>query len=124
MISECPIFEFKDNLPFVSLFPLVFYYDGLKPHKVHRNIDFPFKMVHFCTKTPNFNSEYLKNAQTIAKILKVLTKFIKKVYKNINILLKDAYADKICSKCTSVQWRDRALTMGHALLKKAILVGK
>ena len=73
----CPIFEFKDNLPFVSLFSLVFYYDGLKPHKVHRNIDFPFKMVRFCTKTPNFKSEYLKNAQIIAKILKVLTKFIK-----------------------------------------------
>ena len=50
-------------------------------------------MVYFCTKTPNFKTEYLKNAQIIAKILKVLTKFIKKVYKNLNILLKDAYAD-------------------------------
>ena len=59
-------------------------------------------MVHFCTKTPNFKSEYLKNAEVIAKILKVLTKFIKKVYKNLNILLKDAYADKICSKRTFV----------------------
>ena len=38
-------------------------------------------------------SEYLKNAQIIAKILKVLAKFIKKIYKNLNILLKDAYAD-------------------------------
>ena len=59
-------------------------------------------MVYFCTKTPNFKTEYLKNAQIIAKILKVLTKFIKKVYKNLNILLKDAYADKICSQRTSV----------------------
>ena len=50
-------------------------------------------MVHFCTKIPNFKSEYLKNGQIIAKILKVLTKFIKKAYKNLNILLKDAYAD-------------------------------
>ena len=60
-------------------------------------------MVHFSTKNPNFKSEYLKNAQIIAKILKVLTKFIKKVYKNLNILLKDAYADKICSKRTFVR---------------------
>ena len=44
-------------------------------------------------KNPNFKTEYLKNAQIIAKILKVLTKFIIKVYKNLNILLKDAYAD-------------------------------
>ncbi len=47
-------------------------------------------MVHFCTKNPNFKSEYLKNAQIIAKILLVLAKFVKKVYKNLNILLKDA----------------------------------
>ena len=42
----------------------------------------------------------------IARILKVLTKFIKKDYKNLNILLKDAYADKIYSKRTSVQWEE------------------
>ena len=70
---------------------------------VQRNIDFLFKMIHFCTKTSNFKTEYLKYAQIIAKILSVLAKFIKKVYKNINILLKDAYADKIYSKRTFVQ---------------------
>ena len=59
-------------------------------------------MVRFCTKIPNFKAEYLKNAQIIAKILLVLAKFIKKVYKNLKILLKDAYADKICSKRTFV----------------------
>ena len=47
-------------------------------------------MVCFCTKIPNFKAEYLKNAQIIAKILLVLAKFVKKVYKNLNILLKDA----------------------------------
>ena len=47
-------------------------------------------MVCFCTKIPNFEAEYLKNAQVIAKILLDLAKFVKKVYKNLNILLKDA----------------------------------
>ena len=47
-------------------------------------------MVHFSTKIPNLKAEYLKNAQIIAKILLVLAKFVKKVYKNLNILLKDA----------------------------------
>ena len=78
-------------------------------------------MVYFCTKTPNFKTEYLKNAQIIAKILKVLTKFIKKVYKNLNILLKDAYADKICSKRTSVHWINCLIQGGKQWMVKKFL---
>ena len=72
-------------------------------------------MVRFCTKIPNFKAEYLKNAQIIAKILLVLAKFVKKVYKNLNILLKDAYADKMCSKRTSVHCQIRVRVVPDVL---------
>ncbi len=69
---------------------MVYGYFCLKIQLVEKKSDFQVKMVDLCTKIPNFKAEYLKNAQIVVKILLVLAKFVKKVYKNLNILLKDA----------------------------------